>query len=406
MDIKGRNMESIKIINRGEILKILYNNGQMSRKKIAELIGLTSAAITVNVKEMIEEGLIVETGEVEDTKRAGRKEINIDINYKYKYVIGVCIEQPDIIITLGRLNLDIVDVYRVPVQKGVGYRKVIEIIKDGISIILNRNSIERKDILGVGVGVIGEVDSTLGVSKNSFGIIEKNVPIKEELEKRLNMKVYIDNNVRTLALGEILSSKDNSNNESLLFIKYGFGVGSAIIIDNKIYSGNNNKAGEIGHTIVYPDGLECRCGKQGCLETIASMWAVGDRLQKIYSKDNTPILYEITSGNINDINKDTVLMAYELKDDLVVEIVDEALYYFCLSLENYISLLDPSRIILYGSMFEKDIIIEKIKNIFVEKIKDDAVIEKLQRSQNNGQLEKIGPISIVVDRFISNGGYL
>lgn len=406
MDTKGRNMESIKIINRGEILKTLYNSGQMSRKRIAELIGLTSAAVTVNVKEMIEEGLIVELGEVEDTKRAGRKEINIDINYNYKYVIGICIEQPDIIITLGKLNLNVVDVYKVPIKKGVGYKKIVEIIKDGVDIILNRNSIDKDYILGVGVGIIGEVDSVLGVSKNSFGIIEKNISIKEELEKSLNMKVYVDNNVRTLALGEILSSKDKTNKESLLFIKYGFGVGSAIIIDNKIYSGYNNRAGEIGHTIVYPNGLECRCGKYGCLETISSMWAVGDKIQKIYSKDTTPILYDITYGDIKNINKDTVLMAYELKDNKVTEIVDEALYYFSVSLENYISLLDPSRIILYGSMFEKDLVIDKIKNIFIDKVKDYSVIEKLQRSKHNGHLEEIGPISIIVDRFISNGGYL
>ncbi|WDC85311.1 ROK family transcriptional regulator [Caloramator sp. mosi_1] len=288
MDIKGRNMESIKRINRGEILKTIYTNGQMSRKRISELIGITSAAITVNVKEMMEEGLIVEQGEVEDTKRVGRKEINIDINYNYKYVIGICIEQPDIIITLGKLNLKVVDEYKVPIYKGVGYRRIIDIVKEGIDIILNRNSIERQDILGVGVGIIGEVDSTLGVSKNSFGIIEKNASIKEELETSLNMKVFVDNNVRTLALGEILSSREINNNESLLFIKYGYGIGSAIIINNKIYLGCNNKAGEIGHTIVYPNGLECRCGKRGCLETISSMWAVGKRLQKYIVKPLHP----------------------------------------------------------------------------------------------------------------------
>ncbi|WDC85676.1 ROK family protein [Caloramator sp. mosi_1] len=106
------------------------------------------------------------------------------------------------------------------------------------------------------------------------------------------------------------------------------------------------------------------------------------------------------------MNKDTVLLAYELKDKSVVSIIDEALYYFCLSLENYVSLFDPSKIILYGSMFERDVVMDNIKNVFAEKIKDDVVVEKLQRSQNNGHLEKIGPISIVVESFISNGGYL
>lgn len=76
MDIKGRNMESIKIMNRGKILQVLYRKGCMSRKRLAEILGLTSATITINVKEMIEEGLIVELGEATDNKRVGRKEIN------------------------------------------------------------------------------------------------------------------------------------------------------------------------------------------------------------------------------------------------------------------------------------------------------------------------------------------
>ena len=104
MKYQGINLGNVKISNRSSILRLLNNNGAMSRKDIAEAVGLTAASVTLITTDLLEEGVIVELGEAEEEKRAGRKKILVDINHAYKNVLCIAIESDETFISVTNLG--------------------------------------------------------------------------------------------------------------------------------------------------------------------------------------------------------------------------------------------------------------------------------------------------------------
>ena len=118
--------------------------------------------------------------------------------------------------------------------------------------------------------------------------MEQSSKIREILEKQIQCPVILETTSKHLRKPKCFMVSENMET-ILFFIKWGPGVGSAIVVDNKLYEGNQHNAAEIGHYIIEPDGLKCRCGRHGCLETRVSMFALCDRIKEIYSKENTPV---------------------------------------------------------------------------------------------------------------------
>ena len=104
MGYTGINLEIVKISNRSAILKLLNDHGAMSRKDIAIELGLTPATVTLICTELLSAGILCEKGEVEEQKRAGRRKVLIDINYRFRYVLSVSIEAAETCIAISDLR--------------------------------------------------------------------------------------------------------------------------------------------------------------------------------------------------------------------------------------------------------------------------------------------------------------
>lgn len=140
-------------------------------------------------------------------------------------------------------------------------------------VLLWENGISKGAVLGVGVSVPGTVRKETGVSQYAYRIWNGPVPVGDILKKYLNYPIIVENNVKAFAEGELVYGSGRQR-ENLLFIKWGPGVGSAIIVRSRIYDSQNSKTAEIGHYIVEKGGKLCRCGRRGCLETLVSTHAV------------------------------------------------------------------------------------------------------------------------------------
>ncbi|QTL99767.1 ROK family protein [Iocasia frigidifontis] len=353
----GINMSNVKIKNRASILRVLKSEGSLSRKDIANKIGLTPAAVSILVGELISEKIVKERGEVEDsTKKVGRKKILVDINYNKYYVIGVDIGLEFTKIGIANLKGNILNSMLITTNKDLKPKEFLKELAQKCMSFLWSNNVLKENILGFGVGIIGVVDFKKGISKHAYGLWNQEVPIKKILEDILQANVIVDNNVRALALAEIDHNNQTRGN-NILFVKHGPGIGSAMIINKEIYYGSTNMAGEIGHMILDSNGSLCRCGKRGCLETIVSKKAVINKLQEKTPQDTT-----LDLNMYKDLNFKTLLDETELEKGDIIKLINEMAFYMGLGISNVITIYDPNKVILHGELFKYKIFMLELKN--------------------------------------------
>ena len=201
----------------------------------------------------------------------------------------------------------------------------------------------------------------------------------------------------------MVSEKYGNN---IVFIKWGPGVGSAIVVDNKLYEGNQHNAAEIGHYIIEPDGLKCRCGRHGCLETRVSMFALCDRIKEIYSKENTPVLYEETAGDKNLITRELLTSWVENEgngyitrmDKTISEILVGAIERMARVAVNVLTILAPDCTIVFGSMFENT----SIYKLFIQyctKYDENYTDKLISRSHLRDKMAYIGGTALIASTY-------
>lgn len=399
-------MGLVKQENRSSILNVLKTKGMMSRKDIASIINLTPAAVTILVNEMIENGVIKEVGELEEEdKRAGRKKIMIDINYDYKYVLGISIDAEYINIGIIKINGEIISElsWETNVNDKIDPEEFLNIIANKCVKLFWEKNLNKENILGAGVGIVGLVDKNTGISNHAYGLWKSKVRVKEILEKALDLPVVVDNNVRSLAIAE-MDYKAEEDIHDMLFVKHGPGVGSAMIVGKEIYYGANNKAGEIGHTIGKINGHLCRCGKKGCLESIISKHAILKSINCIFSETNTPKLYSLCDGNIHTISLEKILESSFSGDEEVRKIVKRVAVYMALGISNAVSLYDSQKVILYGEIFKFEKFFKEFKYIIKDMLLTENVDEFINISKLDYKKNYIGGATLAIREFFYKTG--
>lgn len=333
----GANMETVRKRNRSAILKFINDNGPVSRKDLADVTGLTPAAVTQICTELLNEEILVESGTNEKSQGAGRKKILLDINYDVSYVLAVNIEPEYTVIALSNLRGKKVSLLRCKTNSQTEPELFLaEIAKRCLS-MLEKNPIEAERVAAVGVGITGLVNQEKGISQKAYGIWETPVEVGEIFSKKLDLPVFVENNVNAFALAELFYGTGKVH-DNLMVIKWGPGVGCAMIIDQKIYEGRHSKAAELGHFIVEPQGERCSCGRRGCLETKISYAALNQ-------------IQPFAEGEFGKVYEQAV----EKKKDF-----DEAIDIFARSIVNSATIMAPNRIVIMGSLFQSKIIREKL----------------------------------------------
>ncbi|MGL6065419.1 MAG: ROK family protein [Fusobacteriaceae bacterium] len=323
--VKGMNMENLKNNNKIAILSYLKKNGESSRKKIAEGLKLTTATLTVLTNELIEEEMILELGALTEGK-VGRKQILIDINKNSRFAIGVEISKNNIYYNLINLKADVVE------SKTWKYKDKLEIEKldEVIKYILKNMKDKKELILGVGLAIYGDL-----TQENQWKREIKD--IKEIFEKKLNLPTFIQNNIKALALSEEYL---NGTEKDFWLVKYGPGVGAAIIMDRKLVEGNKRLAGDIGHISFEKDGEICKiCGQLGCLESKVNF-------EKILEEFGAKIL-EKTPIIVGEKDFEYILRLSKLDKNFKLEIAMEKIGK---AISIGAAILDSNKIILAGDI--------------------------------------------------------
>ncbi|ABY93929.1 ROK family protein (putative glucokinase) [Thermoanaerobacter thermohydrosulfuricus] len=355
MKLRIGNKELIKDINRSLVINEIRMNGPISRTDISKNLNLGLSTVTNIVEELENQNLVHEVGEADST--GGRKPILLEFNYNYGYIIGIKIEENNLIFALTNLKSEIIEKRVVPFKKGTNSNTVLNMVVENIEKLITKIPYN-KNLMGIGVAVSGLVDQQKGKLIYSGMLNWSNVEIGNILENKFNVPVYIDNDVNAYTLAELWYGHGRELN-NFIVVTYGSGIGSGIVINKKLYTGDFGGAGEIGHMVLVAEGRKCECGQRGCLEAYASEDFIVD-----YIRDNIKMYSESKIDLTEDLSIEKVYEYAKEGDMLAIDVLRLSAKYLGYGLLSVINLLNPSTIILAGEgMIAKDIILPVINDI-------------------------------------------
>ena len=233
-----------------------------------------------------------------------------------------------------------------------------------------------KPLIGIGVGTPGLVNTRDGIIVNAVNLDWQNLPLAKMLREKYRLPVHILNDSHAAAIGEYVYSGRYAADENLVVINIRQGIGAGILINGRLFQGDGGGAGEIGHVVVQEDGMACRCGKYGCLETIASARGVVERA-KIFANEFPSSIIAKKPANITF---DSLHKAFINNDPLAQKVVREAGYYLGSAIASLISTLNIQKFILIGDMTQfgqlwLDAVCEKMSQGTLSKLAEGTSIE-------------------------------
>lgn len=392
--VKG-SFELMKKLNVEAILKVIKNNGSLSRADIAKLTGLTPASVTNITKVLIESDYLIERGIGESS--GGRPPIILEINIKARYIIGVSIGVGSIDVVLTDLGAEIVTKKSIYIdESNISEEYVFTHLVNLINEVVEISEIDRNKIVGIGVAMHGVVNPILGISQYAPYYNWENVNVKSILEQKFEYPVFLDNDVRAIALGESLFGAAKRI-DNFVAINISNGIGAGIIIDNKPYYGVDYSAGEIGHMVVEQDGTLCNCGNYGCLESVASNKNVERKVIRSIKQGAKTLL----TNEIKDVEKITIkdISIAALKgDELSITVLKETARYIGVGISGLVNILNPKLIVLVGDIFEQDkIMIETLSEVVKKRgLKISSENVKIVKSDLGENAAVIGAATLVI----------
>jgi N-acetylglucosamine repressor len=203
-----------------------------------------------------------------------------------------------------------------------------------------------RPLVGIGIGTPGLVDTTQGIVRQAVNLDWKDLPLGELLRARYNLPVYLANDSQATALAEYIFGGWQAD-QSLVVIKIGQGIGAGIVLEGRLFQGDGSSAGEIGHLVVVENGLLCRCGNQGCLETVASERAILQRAAALAHTVSGSALSQLAP---EAITLTALHQALESGDAAARQVVAEVGHYLGIATACLVSTLNVRHILLAGNV--------------------------------------------------------
>ncbi|MBQ8882060.1 MAG: ROK family glucokinase [Clostridia bacterium] len=229
------------------------------------------------------------------------------------------------------------------------YRIIMHDIANQLKDLASRADIPMDQIKGVGIGSAGAINSRAGRVDYWSNLNWVEVPVVEELSKYIDLPIKITNDANAAALGETVFGSGKEYHDTI-FITLGTGVGGGVIIENKLFEGNESKGTELGHMVIRSGGELCTCGRRGCLEAYASATALIRDTKIAMKKDKTSMMWQFVYGDLDKVDGRTSFECAKMGDYTAKKVVEQYLEYLGEGLCNFINIFRPQAIILGGGI--------------------------------------------------------
>ncbi len=348
-------------MNQNTLLNLIRAHGPVSRTQLKDLSGLSLGTIMGITSALIEQQLIVETGVAEST--GGRKAGLLEIYPEGGYAIGVNLMEHQIVGGILNLNGQVVyeDIWPAQLRNNSAY--AVDIIARGVEDFINRFSIPRSKIVGLGCGVSGPVNTTTGVALDSWILNWHEVDLGVPLAQRLHMPVFVDNAVNCLACYENLYGYGQQYHDFLL-VTLGRGLGMGTLIRNVPFRGALGIGAEFGHVPLDVSGRLCECGNIGCLEA----YIADHGILRTYNELNHSF-EKINPWEVNDAMIDDLYLRAMQGDANAMEAFQKTATYLGIGLAVLVNLFNPESIIIYGGEGHRvDLMIDLMRSVMMQHI--------------------------------------
>ncbi len=257
---------TVRRLNRRLILNHIRQAGQTSRASLAQITGLSPAAVTGVTAELISDQFLLERTLGESS--GGRPPILLDIDYTAHYAIGMKLMETRLEAVLTDLSTKVLEHLSLPLESHSPLG-VADLIAKASQQLLVLAGVSKERLIGLGLGLAGVVDASSGICHSSAYLGWQEVPIADLIRQRLGVAVWVDNDVNAFAAAERLFGHGKSA-QNFLVVTLGRGIGAGLVLGGELYRGRDGGAGELGHTLSELNGRGCECGNFGCLEAYAS----------------------------------------------------------------------------------------------------------------------------------------
>lgn len=253
-------------------------------------------------------------------------------------------------------------------QPREGWEAVVGRMVEASEEALAQAGVALDSLVGVGIASPGPVNPQTGVVVEAANLFFKNVPLVRALYERFRRPTYLEHDGRAAALGEYRygAGKGASN---LVFVTVSTGIGAGIILGGRPHQGSHFSAGELGHTVVLPEGPQCTCGKHGCLEAVASGTGIARLAREAMERGEAPVLERLAGGDPARVDARLVAEAVRQGDEGCRQVLDQATFYLGLALAGLINVIDCDRIVIGGGVAKMgDLLFEPVRRTVAERV--------------------------------------
>lgn len=236
----------------------------------------------------------------------------------------------------------------IPTQTGIPFPEQVEQMVACVNGLLRDTGLTADQIASVGAGIPGLADEN-GRVVLCTNLGWKDVPLRDEFQKRLNKPFYVDNDANVAALAESVIGV-SAGTSSSVFITLGTGIGSGIIFNGQIVRGHHGIGGELGHMILELDGIPCSCGNHGCLEQYCSATAMIRMARQLVAVHPESLILKLADSDPMKIHAKTIFDALREGDEIAQKVFRKYVIYLSQAITNIVNLMDPEMIILGGGV--------------------------------------------------------
>lgn len=384
------------------ILNYIRKYKTVSRTDIYKNTNISKPTVTRVIENLLENKTIRESG-VGDSS-IGRKPVKIELNPTAHYCVGVNITKNKMSTYIVDLHMNILGRRTISIKNLGSKIEFLDTLTATIEESIDESGIKRERLLGIGIGTRGMVNYDKGILVD-FSTVQNlhDIPIKDHLENRFKLKVFVDSNAHTRVLGEYWYGY-GIGFKNIIFVICSEGIGSGIISEEKIVRGKSNATQGLGHMKVNINGRQCSCGSFGCIESQCSTEALEIVAKEGLKRGCKSILTEKAGYDPETLDYQKICQCAEEGDYFCIQLLEEAAYYLSVGIANLVGIFNPEMIILSGSLIDaSNIFYQTVIDLSRQKIVSPLARDVLfKKRKTNDNLYEVGAATMVLRDFFKD----
>lgn len=314
---------SIREKNEQYVISIINQKPKISRAEVAKESGLNKATVSDIVNKLVKEKLLIEVGSGISSVVGGRKPILLQLNKQAGVSLSIDLGYDYLSVVLTNLNGELLDTYKEVIL--ITKENVVDLCLKTIEGFQKKANHTPYGIVGVAIAIHGIVYDNSILFTPYYDLNE--IDLYSILTEKTGLPIHLENEANLTALAEVSHAPSHNN---IVSISIHSGIGAGIIIDSELYYGRDGRSGEIGHTILFPDGTPCPCGNRGCLEQYSSEKAILQKYNKLNHTDN------LTLRNLK--------IDFYHKESIAVQLIQQFASFIATGINNVIVSFGPENV--------------------------------------------------------------